>query len=82
MLALAPLVAYVPMASLAALMVLVAWNMAEVHNFVGIVRVAPKSDVLVLLTCFLLTVALRHGRRRVGRRSCSPRCCSCAGCPS
>ena len=30
--------------------------MSEVHNFVGIVRVAPKSDVLVLLTCFVLTV--------------------------
>jgi sulfate permease, SulP family len=56
MLALAPLIAYVPMASLAALMVYVAWNMAELHNFAGIVRVAPKSDVLVLLTCFLLTV--------------------------
>src|SRR5262245_38440479 len=56
MLLLAPLIAYVPMASLAALMVFVAWNMAELHNFLGIVRVAPKSDVLVLLTCFLLTV--------------------------
>jgi SulP family sulfate permease len=56
MLALGPLIAYVPMASLAALMVYVAWNMAEIHNFAGIVRVAPKSDVLVLLTCFLLTV--------------------------
>jgi SulP family sulfate permease len=56
MLLLAPLIAYVPMASLAALMVFVAWNMAELHNFAGIVRVAPKSDVIVLLTCFLLTV--------------------------
>ena len=56
MLALAPLIAYVPMASLAALLVFVAWNMSELHNFVGIVRVAPKSDVIVLLTCFLLTV--------------------------
>jgi sulfate permease, SulP family len=56
MLVLAPLIAYVPMASLAALMVFVAWNMAELHNFLGIVRVAPKSDVIVLLTCFLLTV--------------------------
>ena len=56
MLLLAPLIAYVPMASLAALMVFVAWNMAELHNFLGIVRVAPKSDVLVLLTCYLLTV--------------------------
>jgi sulfate permease, SulP family len=56
MLALAPLVAYVPMASLAAMLVYVAWNMAELHNFRGIVRVAPKSDVAVLLTCYLLTV--------------------------
>ncbi len=58
MLALSRLIAYVPMSSLAALMVFVAWNMAELHNFVGIVRVAPKSDVIVLLTCFLLTVAV------------------------
>ena len=38
------------MASLAALLLLVAWNMSEVRHFVHIVRVAPKSDVLVLLT--------------------------------
>jgi SulP family sulfate permease len=56
MVALGPLVAYIPMASLAALLMLVAWNMSELHNFAGIVRVAPKSDVFVLLTCFLLTV--------------------------
>jgi len=53
---LAPLVAYIPMASLAALLLLVAWNMSEVHHFVGLVKIAPKSDVFVLVTCFLLTV--------------------------
>ncbi len=53
---LAPLVAYVPMASLAGLLLLVAWNMSEIHAFTGVVRVAPKSDVAVLLTCFVLTV--------------------------
>lgn len=53
---LGPLVAYVPMASLAALLLIVAWNMSELHAFTGIVRVAPKSDVSVLLTCFVLTV--------------------------
>ncbi|HVU00476.1 MAG TPA: C4-dicarboxylic acid transporter DauA [Polyangiaceae bacterium] len=52
----APLVAYVPMASLAALLVRVAWNMSEVHNFVGILEVAPKSDTAVLLLCYFLTV--------------------------
>jgi sulfate permease, SulP family len=56
MLALAPLVAYLPMASLAALLMLVSWNMSEVRQFVGILRVAPKSDVAILITCLLLTV--------------------------
>lgn len=56
MLLLAPLVAYVPMASLAALLLLVAWNMSEVRHFLRLVRVAPRTDVLVLLTCFILTV--------------------------
>ena len=55
-LALAPYVAYVPMASLAALLLLVAWNMSELRHFVGLFRVAPRSDVFVLLTCLLLTV--------------------------
>jgi SulP family sulfate permease len=52
----APLVAYVPMASLAALLLLVAWNMSDVRHFAHVVRVAPGSDVAVLLTCFGLTV--------------------------
>lgn len=52
----APLVAYVPMAALAALLLLVAWNMSDVRHFVHILRVAPKSDVAVLLSCFALTV--------------------------
>jgi NADH-quinone oxidoreductase subunit F len=44
------------MASLAALLGLVAWNMSDMRHFFHIVRVAPKSDVFVLATCFLLTV--------------------------
>ncbi|TAH35121.1 MAG: C4-dicarboxylic acid transporter DauA [Planctomycetota bacterium] len=55
-LALAPLLGYLPMASLAALLLLVAWNMCELPNFLQILRVAPRSDVIVLLTCFTLTV--------------------------
>jgi SulP family sulfate permease len=55
-LALAPLIGYLPMAGLAALLLLVAWNMSEAKHFVHIVRVAPRADVLVLLTCFGLTV--------------------------
>jgi SulP family sulfate permease len=56
MLVIAPLIAFIPMASLAALLLLVAWNMADLPHFVGLVRIAPRSDVLVLLTCFFLTV--------------------------
>jgi SulP family sulfate permease len=54
--ALAPLVAFLPMAALAALLIIVARNMAEVQHFIHVVRVAPRSDVIVLLTCFALTV--------------------------
>ena len=54
--ALAPLVAYLPMASLAALLLIVAKNMGEARHFVHIVKVAPRSDVVVLLVCFTLTV--------------------------
>jgi SulP family sulfate permease len=56
-LAAAPLVAYVPMAALGALLVLVAWNMSDLRHFAHTVRVAPRSDVAVLLTCYGLTVA-------------------------
>ena len=52
----APLVAYVPMAALAALLLLVAWNMSDVRHFAHTVRVAPRSDVVVMLACFVMTV--------------------------
>src|SRR5882724_1186006 len=55
-LVLAPAISYLPMAALAALLVLVAWNMSEARHFVHMVRVAPKSDLAVLLTCYALTV--------------------------
>ncbi|HEX5716090.1 MAG TPA: C4-dicarboxylic acid transporter DauA [Thermoanaerobaculia bacterium] len=53
---LASALGYLPMASLAALLLLVAWNMSEVKHFAHALRVAPKSDVAVLLLCFGLTV--------------------------
>ena len=53
---LAPLISFLPMAALAALLVMVAWNMSEARHFAHILRVAPKSDVAVLLTCYALTV--------------------------
>jgi len=53
---LAPLIGHLPMAALAALLLLVAKNMSELKHFRHIVLVAPRSDVLVLLTCYGLTV--------------------------
>ncbi len=52
----APLLGFVPMASLAGLLLVVAWNMSERRHFVTILRIAPKSDAVVLLACFGLTV--------------------------
>lgn len=53
---LAPLLGYLPMASLAALLLLVAWNMSEAKHVLHTIRSAPRSDVIVLWTCLLLTV--------------------------
>lgn len=55
MLLLAPLMGYVPLAALAAVLLVVAWNMSEVENFRHTLS-APKGDRLVLLLTFLLTV--------------------------
>jgi SulP family sulfate permease len=47
----------IPMASLAAILVIVAYNMSEWHLFVRLFK-APKSDVVILLTTFALTVLI------------------------
>ncbi len=56
LLGLGPLLGRLPMAALAALLLVVAWNMSEARHFARVLRVAPRSDVLVLLSCFVLTV--------------------------
>ena len=53
---LAPLFSYLPMAALAALLLMVAWNMSEARHVRHTLRIAPRNDVLVLLTCLILTV--------------------------
>jgi len=55
MLALAPLASYLPLAALAAVLVIVAWNMSEIERFRHLLR-APPGDRLVLLLTFGLTV--------------------------
>lgn len=54
---LAPLLSYLPMSALSALLLLVAWNMAEAKLFARVLRIAPMSDVAVLLVCYVLTVS-------------------------
>nr|MDQ2694244.1 C4-dicarboxylic acid transporter DauA [Pseudomonadota bacterium] len=53
---LAPLLAYLPMAALAGLLLVVAWNMSEAPKAARLVRTAPWGDVLVFATCLSLTV--------------------------
>ncbi|MGM0768742.1 MAG: C4-dicarboxylic acid transporter DauA [Pseudomonadota bacterium] len=55
---LAPVLAYLPMPAMAALLVMVAWNMSEAPKAVHLLKTAPRSDVLVFATCFSLTVLL------------------------
>ncbi|MEF2070161.1 SulP family inorganic anion transporter [Consotaella aegiceratis] len=55
MLLAAPLASAIPLAALAAVLVMVAWNMAEKHEFVLLLR-SSKGDAVVLLATFLLTV--------------------------
>ena len=52
----APWFSHLPMAALAALLLMVAWNMSEAGHVLHTLRSAPRGDVLVLLTCLVLTV--------------------------
>lgn len=57
MLLFAPLLGYVPMAAMAAMLLLVAWDMSEPRHVFRMLRSAPGADIAVLLTCLVLTVA-------------------------
>ncbi|GAA0128862.1 sulfate permease [Methanococcus maripaludis] len=56
MLLLSPLILKIPLATLSAILVVVAWNMAEVKHFKSILFKSPKRDRIVLLVTFLLTI--------------------------
>jgi SulP family sulfate permease len=51
----APLAAYIPLPALAGVLAIVAWNMAEKHQFATLLR-ASRGDAIVLLATFLLVV--------------------------
>jgi SulP family sulfate permease len=56
-LSLAPIVGYLPMAAMAGLLLVIAYNMSDLPHFSRLVRTAPRSAVFVLFTCFILTIA-------------------------
>lgn len=55
MLLAAPLAFYIPLAALAAILVVVAWNMAERHQFAALVR-SSRGDAIVVIVTFLLVI--------------------------
>ncbi len=62
----APLASYIPLAALTAVLVIVAWNMAEAHRFMHLMQASRGETAILLLTFFLtvlvdLTVAIEVG---------------------
>lgn len=53
---LAPYAANIPLCALAAILFVVAYNMSDVKRFLHISKHAPRTDIVVLMTTFLLTV--------------------------
>ena len=51
-----PYAAYIPMPTIAAILFVVAYNMCGWRNFAALCKKAPKSDILVLVLTFVLTV--------------------------
>ena len=51
----APLVGYIPLAALGAVLAVVAWNMSEKEEFWSLLR-GSRGDAVVLLSTFLLTI--------------------------
>jgi SulP family sulfate permease len=54
--ALAPVLSYLPLAGMAALLLVVAWNMSEAPKALHLINTAPRSDLLVFTVCFSFTV--------------------------
>ncbi len=52
-----PYASLIPMPTIAAILFMVAYNMCQWRTFVHLCKTAPKSDIIVLITTFVLTVA-------------------------
>lgn len=53
---LAPVLAYLPMPTIAALLMAVAWNMSEIPKVIHLIKHSRRTDIIILFTCFFLTV--------------------------
>ncbi len=53
---LAPFAVHIPLATLAAILFVVAWNMGEAKHVLRMIRQAPRADVVILLITLFLTV--------------------------
>lgn len=51
-----PYAALIPMPAIAAILFMVAYNMSEWRKFLHLLKTSPKSDIIVLITTFILTV--------------------------
>ncbi len=51
-----PYATLIPMPAIAAILFMVAYNMSEWREFVHLLKTAPKSDIMVLVLTFVLTV--------------------------
>ena len=51
-----PLASFIPMPIIAAVLLMVAYNMCEYKHFIHICKTAPKTDVIVLVVTFVLTI--------------------------
>jgi SulP family sulfate permease len=52
---LTPIVSKIPLAALAAVLIMVSWNMSEIHHFLSLLK-APYGDRIVMLVAFFLTI--------------------------
>lgn len=52
------LIVLIPLATLAAILIVVAWNMSEFHHFKAIALKSERNDTVVLLMTFFLTVLI------------------------
>ena len=56
LLVLMPYAEWIPMPAIAAILFMVAYNMCQWRTFVNLLKTSPKSDIIVLVVTFVLTV--------------------------